>query len=298
MPELITVRIQIGVSNPMRLTNSVSSWSTVDDLRLIIRQDERIDPSFGIVLIFNGNKLNDPDATLDELGICNDSLVICIISRNTGREIEALFEDKEKKKKDQDLGIACEIEFKTRPFGFSVWANEIGKNAIVTQISNRSTSHRGVKIGYCVFKVNDTVVLGKQHKEVLNYLKNSECPLKVQFIDCGWELTLMFDSKPLGFTVVSDNDRANAKVYKTEEISASRGLAVGYYIVSVNDEPVFGRLHKEICDVINNAKFPIKLTFRKPPKLKAWTPRSKLVDRSISNLTKSTKKKFGWGLRS
>lgn len=298
MSELITVRIQLGVSNPTRWKNSVSSESTVDEFRQLIRQDQNMNPSFGIVLIWNGTKLKNPDATLEELGVCNDSLIICIISKNTGREIEALFGDKEWEKKDQDLGIACEIEFTTRPFGFSVWANEIGNNAIVTKISKRSTIDKGVKLGYCVFKIDDTVVLGWRHKEVLNFLKKSECPVRVQFIDCGLELTLMFESKPLGFTVVSDKERANAKVWKTEELSAKRGLKIGYYIVSVNDEPVFGRLHKEICGVINNSKFPKKITFRKPPKLQTWNSKNTLFGRKNGNLTKSTKNLFGWGLKS
>jgi len=222
-------------------------------------------------------------------------LIICIISKNTGREIEALFGDEEEEKKVQD--IACEIDFYTRPFGFAIWANEFGKNAIVTKVSMRSTIQRGVRIGYCVYKVNDTIVLGMEHKEVLNHLKKLDCPVRIQFIDRGFEQTLMFNRKPLGFTVVQDKQLTNAKVIKTEDTAASMGVKIGSHIVSVNDQQVFGMLHKDICIIINKAKFPIKLTFRMPPKLKASSIKKKLVGKKKGNLMKSTKKKFGWGLR-
>jgi len=295
MSELITVRVQMGVSSPRRVQFTVPLETTVDDFRRLLRQDQNVDPSYGIVLIYNGTKLSDPDTSFEELGICNDSLIICIISKNTGREIEELFGDKEDEKADQD--IACEIDFNTRPFGFAIWANEFGKNAIVTKVSKRSTIEMGIRVGFCVYKVNDTIVLGWWHKEVLNCLKKTECPVKIQFIDRGWEQTLMFHSKPLGFTVVQDKQQTNAKVIKTEEQAASMGVKIGSHIVKVNEEQVFGWLHKEICTIINKAKFPIKLTFRMPPKLQASSLKNRLVGRNKGSLTKSTKKKFGWGLR-
>jgi len=295
MSELITVRLQIGVNNPMRLKTTVPSSSTVDDFRLLQRKDQRIDSSFGIVLIYNGNKLSKPDATLEELGICNDSLIICIISQNTGREIEALFGANEEEKIYKDLGIACEIDFYTRPFGFGVWANVNGKDAVVTKVTRRSAVHRGVKIGYCVYKVNDTIVLGQQHKEVLRYLKKTPCPVRVQFIDCGSEQTLTFNSKPLGFTVVQDKEQSNAKVAKLEYNAATRGVKIGSHIVAVNGVAVFGRLHKDICGIINKSKFPMQITFRMPPKLQSFSLKNRL--RNMGSLTKSKKKKFGWGMK-
>jgi len=297
MSELITVRIQIGVNNPKRFSIMFPSEFTVGDFRQLLRQEQRIDPTFGIVLIYNGGKLNDPDATLYGLGICNDSLIICIISKNTGREIEALFGTKEEDKKDEDLRIVCEVEFYTRPFGFAVWADDKGENAIVTKVSRRSTIHRGVKIGYCIYKVNGLTVFGNRHKEVLNLLKNSECPVKVQFTDLGSEETIVFHSKPLGFTVVQDKEQTNAKVSKMENRAAKKGVKIGSHIVSVDGEPVFGRSHRDICSIINSAKFPITITFRRPPKLQTLSIKNRFTGRNRDKLTKSMKKKFTWGLR-
>lgn len=171
------------------------------------------------------------------------------------------------------------------------------KNAIVTKVSRSSTVHRGVKIGYCVYKVNDTIVYGTDHKEVLMCLKQTDVPVRVQFVDLGSEETIIFHDKPLGFTVVEDKEKANAKVSKTEVRAASRGVKVGSHIVSVNGDPVFGRMHKDICRIINGARFPIRLTFRRPPKLQTLTLKKRMTSKKKGNLTKSKKKKFGWALR-
>jgi len=293
MSELITVRVQIGVNEPTRFSKKVPSNFTVDEFRELQREDQHIDARFGIVLIYNGAKLSVPDVTLDELGICNDSLIICIISKNTGREIEALFGDEDNK--DDDLKVVCDLTFYTRPLGFSVWGNEKGEDAIVTKVSRRSTIHRGVKIGYCVYKINDTVVLGKRHKEVLSLLKKTPCPFRVDFIDLGMEETLIFQTKPLGFTVIQDKECTNAKVCKTNEWAAKKGVKIGSHIVSVNGEQVFGMNHMDICETINNAEFPIKLAFRMPPLLRAMSIKDRLTGRNKGNLEK-TKKKFAWGL--
>jgi len=293
MSELITVRIQIGVSEPKRFSYTAPWHFTVDEFRQLVRQDQRIDPSFGIVLIYNGGKLSEPAATLYDLGICNDSLIICIISKNTGRQIEALFGNKEEDK-DEDLKIVCDVEFYTRPFGFAVWANENGENAIVTQVSMQSTINRGLKIGFCIWKVNDTNVLGMRHREVLNLLKKTECPVRVQFIDRGIEETIIFQRKPLCFTVIQDKEMRNAKVSKAEESAAKKGVKIGSHIVSVNGEPVFGRSHIDILNIINKSTFPMDIVFRMPPILKSMSIKNRLTGRNQGNLTKTMKKTFAW----
>jgi hypothetical protein len=287
MSELINVRIQIGVDKPNRFLSTVPSDTTVDDFRVGLRQDQGIDPSFGVVLIYNGRQLNDSDATLYDIGICNDSLIICIISENTGREIEGLFSDEEVEN-EQDYKNACEAEFHARPFGFAVLGDEHGKNAIVTKVTKRSTIHWGVKIGYCVYRVNDLVVFGKEHKEVLNCLKKVDCPVSVQFIDRGSEETIIFTSKPLGFTVIQDKEKTNAKVTKTEKSAASKGVKIGSHIVLVNGVSVFGRLHVDICSIINKATFPISITFRRPPNLRSVSTKRQ-SGRSKRNLMKLTR---------
>jgi len=166
----------------------------------------------------------------------------------------------------------------------------------VTKVSRQSTIHRGVKIGYCIYKVNNTVVLGKRHKEVLNLLKKTSCPVKVEFIDRGVQDTIMFQTKPLGFTVVQDKECNNAKVCKTNEWTAKQGVKTGSHIVAVNGEWVFGMNHRDICEIINNAKFPIKIAFRMPPQLQAPSIKDRLTGRNMGNLEKIPQKKLTWGL--
>jgi hypothetical protein len=290
MSELVTLRIQIGIHKPTRFSLTVPWGTTVEDFRTCVRQEENIDPAFWLILIYNGRILKKPDFTLYELGICDDSFLTCIISKNTGIEIEGLFSDEEDEN-EQDYETACEANFYTRPFGFAVLPNEDGENAIVTEVTRNLTIQRGVKIGYCVYKVNDNIVFGKEHKEVLNCLKKAACPVNVQFIDKGSEETITFESKPLGFTVIEDKERTNAKVSKTEKSAASKGVKVGSYIVLVNGETVFGRLYKDICAVINSSNFPITLTFRRPPKVQVLSIKARLTGKSKGKSSKTMEKK-------
>jgi len=266
MSEDITVRVQVGVKKDTCFSMTVPLDSTVEELRTQLREEQKIDPSFGVVLISNGENLKNPDITLYDLGICSDSLIICIISKATGKDIEALIGDKEEHSKD--LKVVLDIEFDSRPFGFAVWADEKGENAIVTKVSSRSTIAKGVKIGYCVYKVNDSVVYENNHTEVLAVLKKIPCPIRIQFLDFGWENTVEFNAKPLGFTVVQDRDKeTNAKVTKITQHAARKGVTIGSQVVAVNGQAVYGRHHKDIIDIINTSKFPIRINFRFLPKL-------------------------------
>jgi len=271
MSDLITVRIQVGVNKHKRFSKTVPQDSTVDDLRRIIRRnaDLGISPSDGVVLISNGQSLKNPSITLADLGVCNDSLIICIISKETGREIEQLLSDEEDTKyQDERVIPVLECEFTSRPFGFAVWANERGENAIVTKVAGKNALDLGVQIGYCVYKVNDLLVFNQSHEEVLGYLKNMRCPLRVTFIDLGREYTIAFQSKPLGFTVVQDREGNNAKVSKINKKKAvDAGVKIGSYVTAVNNLYVFGLGHRKIISIINKASFPIVLRFRRPPKL-------------------------------
>jgi len=269
MPDLIKVRIQIGVENFTRFSKTVLPDTTVDEMKQIIRDHAKIRPSFGVVLISNGKPLRVPEITLSDLGICNDSLIICIISKETGREIEKLIGDDEKEDtKDRATKVALECTLKSRPFGFAVWANEIGVNAIVTKVSGEDAIKMGIKIGYCVYKVNNTLALNMKHDDILDMLKIVECPLHVKFVDFGEEYTITFPVKPLGFTVIQDSDEKNAKVNKINTKEAiDLGVKLASHIVEVNDQYVFGLKHQEVVDIINKDEFPIKLTFRSPPKL-------------------------------
>jgi len=283
----------VGLDKRIRFSKTLPQDSTVDDLRRIIRQNQKIASSDGVVLISNGQSLKNPDITLADLGICNDSMIICIISKEKGRDIEKLIsveQGEDEQHMDKSLEPVLECEFISRPFGFSVWADEGGDNAIVTKVSGRRALHLGIKIGYCVYKVNDIEVYNWRHEEVLNSLTSTLCPIRLTFIDLGHEYTVSFGCKPMGFTVVRGKDSKNAKVSKINLKSAAhKGVKVGSYVVTVNDHQVFGLKHRRIIDIINYVGFPIRLGLRHPPKLLIVSREKKLLHK--------TKKIFSWAAR-
>jgi len=282
MSDLITVRVQIGLNKLKRFHKTVPQDSTVDDLRCIIRQnpDLEISQSDGVVLISNGQSLKNPSVTLGDLGICNESLIICVISRESGRVIENLLDDDETKYKNNTVSPVLECVFNSRPFGFAVWADERGQNAIVTKVIGKKALELGLQIGYCVYKVNDQLMVNQSHEEVLGCLKNARCPLLVTFVDLGREYTVAFDFKPLGFTVARDREGNNAKVIKINKKARKRGLKIGSYVTVVNNLYVFGLSHQEIISIINKARFPIILKFRRPPKLLVASSKKRKKSRS------------------
>jgi len=281
----------VGLDKRIRFSKTVPQDTTVDDMRRLIRQAQNISSNDGVVLISNGQSLKNPDITMADLGICNDSMIICIISKEKGRDIEKLIGDEDGEQyKDSRLEPVLECEFTSRPFGFAVWANESGDNAIVTKVAGRKALQYGIQVGYCVYKVNDLLVFNWKHKEVLKCLKTTSCPIRLTFLDLGHEYTVSFEGKPLGFTVVQDKESNNAKVSKINLKSANqKGIKIGSYIISVNDQRVFGMAHKGIIEIINRARFPINLRFRQPPKLLLVTREKKILQK--------TKKMFAWASR-
>jgi len=288
MVDLITVRIQVGLDKRIQFSKKVPQDSTVDDMRRIIRLHQKIDSSDGVVLISNGQSLKNPDITMADLGICNDSMIICIISKEKGRDIEMLIGDKEETPhKDNRMEPVLECVFVTRPFGFAVWPDEKGENAIIVKVARKTALQYGIQIGYCVYKVNNTIVFDRKHNEVLHFLKAITCPVRITFLDMGHEYTMIFQGKPLGFTVVHDKESNNARVSKINRKNpAEKGLKIGSYVISVNDKHVFGMRHTKIIECINDAQFPIRLKFRFPPKL--------LMVRKQKKILSKTKKLFTW----
>lgn len=285
MSGLITVRIQMGVGDYYRIVENVPQSSTVDSIRQSIRKSQNISPADGLVLISNGQRLRNPEVTLEELGICNDSMIICIISKERGREIEELLGEDQEAKYDDDQTVqpVLECEFSERPFGFAVWANDTGDNAIVTKVAGQRALEFGIKIGYSVYKVDDLLVFNNKHEKILECLKTVNCPVRISFVDLGKEYTAIFNSKPLGFTVVQDAEENNARVSKINTRKAVEiGVKVGWHVTAVNGQYVFGLKHKEIVTVINKAIFPINLRFRRPPKL-LIPPKKKANKMKVTN---------------
>jgi len=270
MSDFMTVRIQVGVDDYIRFTKTVLQDTTVKEMRQIIREHEKIEPAYGIVLISNGKALKNPDLTLTDHGICNDSMIICIISKETGRDIELLFgEEKEEVQQNVEmLETALECKFQEKPFGFAVWANEMGDNAIITKVSGKYALSVGVKIGYCIYKLNNKLMYNRKHNDVLDDLKSVKCPVTISFLDLGQEYVITFPSKPLGFSVTHDKDENNAKVSKINKGTAvALGVKIGSHLIGVNDHDVFGMNYHRIIAFINKAGFPITIKFRQTPKL-------------------------------
>jgi len=268
--ELITVRIQMGVENPSRFSEKVELDSTVAEIRQIIRAKHNISSSDGVVLIWNGQSLKNPDSSMSDLGICNDSLIICIVSKETGREIEELIGDDEEEAKYKDHYDEPEVvcKFVSRPFGFAVWPNEKGENAIVTMVEGESAREKGIKIGYCVYKVNAKTVFNSKHNDILEVLRNLECPIQVTFLDLALEYTILYTSKPLGFSVIQDRKGNNARVRKISKVKEGiETPQIGSYVTAVSGKTVFGERHKDIVKLINDVGFPVEVQFRHPPKL-------------------------------
>jgi len=302
MSEFIAVRVQMGVENPAVFLEKIEQQSTVDQLRQIIRQNHSIDRLYGLVLIWNGQSLKNPDSNLSDLGICNDSLIICIVSKETGREIEQLIEDDEdaKYKDNNDNPEIFSCEFVSRPFGFSVWPNEKGENAIVTMVSGASAREKGVKIGYCVYKVNDKIVFNGQHKDILGILRNLNCPIKLTFIDLALQYSILYSAKPLGFTVIQDREGNNARVGKINNLKGGMETPqIGSYVTAVSGKDVFGEPHEDIIERINEAGFPLEVQFRHPPKLLSAKKQKDGMPKKMKDagdLEKETKRKklFKW----
>merc|ERR1719204_1316625 len=223
-----------------------------------------------VTLIWNGQNLKKDDMPINQLGMISKSRIIGIISRG-GKPSVSVAEEKEPA---PDIVLRC--QFNKRPFGFAVWANADGKNAIVTKVAGAGALELGIQIGYVVYSCNLKPVYGKPHDEVLELLKKTKCPLDLQFADLGEQYDCDFDKKPLGFTVIQDREENNAKVSKINTREAQdHGVKIGSYIVKVNDTSCFGWKHLEIIQLINKSSFPMTITYRHPPPLLMLSPRKR-----------------------
>lgn len=280
----IDLQIQIGLGPgkqdvTIRIDNPAQTES-LQALRRKTAQIAKVDAK-RCNLIFNGARLSNYEESLTQSGITHQSRLICIISSD-----KALKDQTAEERSYSNLGMqradpaqletALTCTFNTRPFGFAVWANSRGYNAVVTKVAGSNALDMGIKIGYVVKTCNGHSVYGVQHDQVLSILKATACPITLEFGDLGEEYVCKFASKPLGFTVIQDREKNNAKVSKinTGE-TQNKGVRIGSYLVRVNDINTFGVTHKGIINVINEAEFPIDITFRHPPHLLMVSRRKK-----------------------
>jgi len=290
----ITFTVRVGISSKSEsypMTMDVEKTS--NDLINFIGKSRNVAVK-RLTVVFNGKAICRygvippvlQGVNLGDLSIADGSELICIVSGEAAPSGQQTMEQKAVDKVSQEpeqattLDVVMTCVFEKRPFGFAVWANAQGKNAIVTKVAGANALKLGIQIGYVVYVCNGELVYGKPHDEVLELLKTTPCPLKLRFADLGEEYTCAFTSKPLGFTVIQDREENNAKVSKINTRAAQNlGVLIGSYVVGVNSEKVFGTKHKAIINYINGAQFPINIIFRHPPPLLMLAPRSRRARR-------------------
>lgn len=272
----ITLNVQVGVgTDNEKFSVNLDSHATIGYLRSEIAERNQV-TSEGVHIIWNGAKLltEFDNQSVETVGIANGSQVIVIVSKTGKKDLPPSLRDKPEENKEYKIVLTC--TFDSRPFGFAVWANAQGKNAIVTKVAGANALALGIQIGYVVYNCNGVKVFGRPHDEVLELLKTTKCPLHLEFADLGKEYMCSFTAKPLGFTVIQDREENNAKVSKINTRAAQNlGVLIGSYVVGVNTVNVFGKKHKQIIAEINRASFPINIKFRHPPPLLMLAPRSR-----------------------
>lgn len=77
------------------------------------------------------------------------------------------------------------------------------------------------------------------------------------------EITLTFNERPLGFSVIRDKDGLNAVVSSIQrEHLYDLGLLPGQYVFALNDQCVENWKHRQIYRAVVSADFPLHITFR------------------------------------
>jgi len=265
--DLITLQIQSGHgAKPDACFSKIVSLNLrIRELEQQIREEQNIPNDLEVLLLCQGKRLNEHDTIFDHREMLrNNALINCIFKGGYRKNWE-----EEEQYQDDKAEPVLECEFKSRPFGFAVWANHKGENGIVTKVCGSEALDLGIQIGYCVYKVNDICMFNKPYKEVMRCLKKSSCPLRITFLDLGQEYTIAFKTKPLGFTVNQDKEDNNARVSKINmRAAALGGVKIGSYITAVNNQLVFGMKHRDILTIISKSLFPINIRFRRPPKLR------------------------------
>jgi len=74
-----------------------------------------------------------------------------------------------------------QLPFPTRPLGFSVVMDALGKNCVVSSIQNTKLQEAGLQPMARIVKVNHKFVEHKQHQEIIDIILDAECPIKFTF---------------------------------------------------------------------------------------------------------------------
>eukprot|EP01084_Bolivina_argentea_P164741 286368_1 len=163
----------------------------------------------------------------------------------------------------------CTHTFKFKPYGFSVAPDEFGCNAIVTKVTTKEALNAGLKIGFVVAKIDDQIVIDMPHEIILQFINEAKLPTTLCYADRGAEYDLLFEQKPLGFSIMKDENRRNGRVCRiTSLLAQSLGVRIDSYLMAVNGNNCWGLNHNQIINLIKTATLPVRCTFREAPRLK------------------------------
>jgi len=88
-----------------------------------------------------------------------------------------------------------EIEWKSKPLGFSIIMDMQGKNAFVSSIQNSDNLEKGVTLQAQIIKVGDQAVEEMKHTDILKVIKSTRPPIRLTFASQKRE-----SSAPLSFS--------------------------------------------------------------------------------------------------
>ncbi len=117
--------------------------------------------------------------------------------------------------------------------------------------------------------IGKKTVLDTFHEDVLKSIKGAKLPCTFGFTDRGQEYSCTFKQKPLGFSILKDENKRNAKVVRIKDPRARRaGVINDSFLIAVNHQNCWGIPHEQIVSIIRAAQFPVICRFRITPALK------------------------------
>jgi len=113
------------------------------------------------------------------------------------------------------------------------------------------------------------IVLDNPYNHILGIINDIKLPCFISFVDRGVEYEVIFEQKPLGFSIIKDENNRNAKVCRITTIECEKaGVKLDSFLINVNHHHTWGMSHNDIMMIMKNENLPIKCRFRTTPRLK------------------------------
>lgn len=96
-----------------------------------------------------------------------------------------------------------DIEWKSKPLGFSIVMDTSGKNAYVSSIQRAENVGKGLKLAAQIIQINGKDVENMKHNEILNQIKKATLPMTLRFKPRS------FASEDSGAAKTAENDEAH-----------------------------------------------------------------------------------------